>query len=487
MTTAKSGFYGTDGASADSKYRKRLVPNSDEAYFLQVNKVTGDIEVWNEEFGADKYVGVYKTDDDGNVTFEENQNWWGGAKPYEKKYFQSPEGTKSVKEFAEEVIVLDKTTGRNNEGDTNEPINEKVATKQARELINDGKENTPDDADPDDVVVDDTEALQELKDFGKDTKTRSGTREKAGSFGKLSYPKGRLASQDFIKFTLLKYEAKDVGSGTGGTGFGFGDRERVGPKGESSSRTILGSVSLPIPGGIKDENGCVWGPDKMDEMKIQTSDLARAMTGASGKDAGDVAGEIAGRVSGNSADVKKALQETLAGNAVGARNILSRMSGMVLNPNLELLFQEPTLRPFSFTFDLTPRSKSEAQEIVRIIRFFKQGMSPIRSESNLFLKSPHTFQVHFIKGGTNQEHPFIGKMKECAMTNFAVDYTPQQNYSTLAGGEMTAYKISMSLKELEPVFNDDYKDDEDSGFSSFREDPAENAALQNTLPAKIGF
>ena len=42
-------------------------------------------------------------------------------------------------------------------------------------------------------------------------------------------------------------------------------------------------------------------------------------------------------------------------------------------------------------------------------------------------------------------------------------------------------------EELEPVYNDDYGDDEDSGFSSFREDPAENAALQATLPAKIGF
>ena len=42
------------------------------------------------------------------------------------------------------------------------------------------------------------------------------------------------------------------------------------------------------------------------------------------------------------------------------------------------------------------------------------------------------------------------------MTNFGVDYTPQQNYSTLTDGFMTAYRISMQLKELEPVFNDDY-------------------------------
>ena len=73
-------------------------------------------------------------------------------------------------------------------------------------------------------------------------------------------------------------------------------------------------------------------------------------------------------------------------------------------------------------------------------------------------------------GDGNKDHPYIGKMKECAMTNFRVDYTPQQNYSTLADGFMTAYKISMDLKELEPVFNDDY---EQNGSESVKGVPAE--------------
>jgi len=147
---------------------------------------------------------------------------------------------------------------------------------------------------------------------------------------------------------------------------------------------------------------------------------------------------------------------------------------MIFNPNLELLFDKPTLRGFQFTFDLIPRSKKEAEEVVKIIRFFKQGMSPIRSESNLFLLSPNVFQVHYVLNGDGtNDHPYIGKMKECAMTNFAVDYTPQQNYSTLTDGFMTAYKIAMQLKELEPVFNDDY---EQNGSNS-----------APTVPAEIGF
>ena len=75
--------------------------------------------------------------------------------------------------------------------------------------------------------------------------------------------------------------------------------------------------------------------------------------------------------------------------------------------------------------------------------------------ANLFLKAPNTFQIHYLHLGKD-EHPFIGRAKECAMTSFEVDYTPDGNYSTLKDGFMTSYTISMSLKELEPVFYEDY-------------------------------
>ena len=44
------------------------------------------------------------------------------------------------------------------------------------------------------------------------------------------------------------------------------------------------------------------------------------------------------------------------------------------------------------------------------------------------------------------------------MTSFEVEYTPDGNYSTLKDGLMTSYTISMSFKELEPVFYEDYDD-----------------------------
>ena len=142
-----------------------------------------------------------------------------------------------------------------------------------------------------------------------------------------------------------------------------------------------------------------------------------------------------------------------------------------MNPNMELLFNSPSLRTFNFSFILAPRDKNEAMTIIKIIRFFKQGMSPIRSKSRLFLRSPHTFRLAYKhKAATKdkqKDHPFLNKFKECAMNGFGVNYTPNGNYSTYEDGVMTAYQVTMGFQELTPIYNDDYGNDpfpEEIGF-----------------------
>ena len=58
-------------------------------------------------------------------------------------------------------------------------------------------------------------------------------------------------------------------------------------------------------------------------------------------------------------EFRQAIAVALAGEAVGAQGLLSRATGTVLNPNLELLFQGPQLRPFTFQFRLSPRGIEE--------------------------------------------------------------------------------------------------------------------------------
>ena len=151
---------------------------------------------------------------------------------------------------------------------------------------------------------------------------------------------------------------------------------------------------------------------------------------------------------------------------VDSEALLARTTGMVMNPNMELLFKGPTLRPFSFKFKLSPRGQTEADTIIKIIRFFKQGSAPIRSQSNLFLKSPHIFKITYIHRGEKGElHRKLNAFKTCALQGFGVNYTPTGNYATYQDGTMVAYDINMSFTEITPIFNDDY--DMDDSFIGF--------------------
>ena len=143
--------------------------------------------------------------------------------------------------------------------------------------------------------------------------------------------------------------------------------------------------------------------------------------------------------------------------------LLTRTTGMIMNPNMELLFQGPSLRPFSFSFKLSPRSPEEAKSVIKIIRFFKQGMAPISTDSNLFLKSPNTWQLQYLEGGQN-EHKYLNKFKECALQSLNVEYTPDGNYATFEDGVMTAYNMTMTFQEIEPIFSSDYENESDDSI-----------------------
>ena len=84
------------------------------------------------------------------------------------------------------------------------------------------------------------------------------------------------------------------------------------------------------------------------------------------------------------------------------------------------------------------------------------------SGSDLFLKSPNTWKITYKHRG--QDHKYLNKFKECAMTTLTTQYTPDGNYATFETGHMVAYSITMGLQELEPVFSSDYGSNNEIGY-----------------------
>ena len=258
--------------------------------------------------------------------------------------------------------------------------------------------------------------------------------------------------QDVIKFTMLEYVPKDFSR----QNFGFSDR--------AEDRKGIGTVILPIPGGIQDTNSVQWAGQNMNALDAGLADLALSgITGGADGFFGNLK-QQADRIRGGNSEVSTAVAAAFAGAASGTGSqLLTRTTGAVINPNLELLFSGPTLRTFSFQFKMNAREKRESEEIVKIIRFFKQGSAAQKSNSHLFLKSPHTFQIQYLhRGPDGEDNPFMNKIKECALQSVAVNYTPEGNYATFPDGEMTSYELTLQFSELEPVFNNDYDQDNDA-------------------------
>ena len=285
-------------------------------------------------------------------------------------------------------------------------------------------------------------------------------------FPTLVHPTGLGQSkQDVIRFDMMEYQPQDFAA-TGQFGFTSG---RVGSRERS-----IGSVTLPIPAGISDQSSVEWGSNSMTAIDAAKAMIATtAMRAAlnkpesaiteAAKGVGDGIGSLMKTVKANSGAASAAIANSFAAAAAGVdgQSLLSRTTGQVLNPNMELLFKGPTLRPFQFTFTLAPRDKDEALRVVSIIRFFKQGMAPIRSKSNLFLKSPHTFQLRYLHRGEKEDggtglHFKLNAFKECALQTVGVNYTPTGNYATYQDGTMVAYELTLGFSELEPIYNDDF-------------------------------
>ena len=344
-----------------------------------------------------------------------------------------------------------KKIGQASAGQVKSIKNEVADNAQKKEALDKASGNGNKAAAGDDATND-----AKVKKIGEvDIEAVGGTREK--DFGLYVFPttlRSGSQGQDFLKFDMMKYEPKEIVGAMEKGSLGLSDRKK--------DRKSIGTVILPIPGGIQDQQQVQWGSDSMDAAAIALSDIALS-TITEGLGAGVDATINAAKNISKSDEVKTALATAIAGSASGAGNLLTRTTGAIMNPNMELLFNSPSLRSFNFSFTLAPRNKAEAMVVIKIIRFFKQGMSPIRSKSRLFLRSPHTFRLAYKHkvGLTNDkdDHPFLNKFKECALNGFGVNYTPSGQYSTYEDGVMTSYQMTMGFQELEPVYNDDYGND----------------------------
>jgi len=268
----------------------------------------------------------------------------------------------------------------------------------------------------------------------------------------------------------------------------------------SALSDFIGMSVLPIPNGVSDGNNVSWGADQMNSLTAGATGLALTKMGtyaATGGGVGSLAaalkvltkgqsplgvldavkGGMAANLYGDllSEAVKSAAAKGTAASAfasqvlkmaqfeVSPESILARGFGIIPNSNLELLFNSPELRQFSFSYRMSPRSKEEARNVKRIIRFFKQGMAPRKQtgqagQASFFLGTPNVFKLRY-KTGKDKPISGLNKFKVCALTGFSVNYAPEGNWAAYDEGQPVTLTMAMQFSELEPIYNTDYKTD----------------------------
>jgi len=224
------------------------------------------------------------------------------------------------------------------------------------------------------------------------------------------------------------------------------------------NKQTIGSITLPIPNGVSDQNSISFGQGTLNPVQKVISDVALKTILTGTGEGGKTVADIFKKATKNAPDVRKALAGYIAGTASGIdpNELLARTEGTIFNNNLALLFKSPTLRPFTFQFTLSPRDAGESRQVKKIIRALKQSSAVQRSKSTIFLAAPNTFGLQFFKGST--PHNFLPQLKECALLNVSVNYMPENSYMTYEDSSMVSYSLSLSFQELTPLFNSDYSD-----------------------------
>ena len=432
----KEGYYGSDDTSNTFK-------GNGTNWFTLVNKKVGDIDLYEDVLEDDKRAGTIFSES-GKLEF--NPNWF--DQDLKHKAFIN-DNIKLVKNAASETIKKGLLSA-------NSTLSPEAAGNKSKNLTKTNK--------ADEGGTDNKNALSNPTNINSQKlgKNEPGTRE--SGFGIHVFPTTLRTGndgQDFLKIDMMAFKPTKL---KGGAEEVNGKAQLTGSLGVSDrdpDRQTIGTVILPVPGGIQDSQQVSWTEDKINPMQLALANIALSTISEGVKEGATNATDLV-KSALKSEDTKTALGTYIAGQASGAQNLMTRTTGAIMNPNMELLFTSPSMRNFSFAFTLAPRSREEAKTVIKIIRFFKQGMAPIRSKSRLFLKSPHTFRLAYKRNGSENsgfgvnDHPYLNKFKECAMSSFGVNYTPNGAYSTYDDGVMTAYQINMNFQEMNPIYNDDY-------------------------------
>ena len=302
------------------------------------------------------------------------------------------------------------------------------------------------------------------------------------------------ANTDYVSFQFYNYnppfgkgELDDIGDVQGSPLATAGAATPPAPAADAATgdrnKTPLGSASALYKGYTKTS---VYGPKNKAKgyqniILFMPEDLGSEMKGQWGAAGWGLAAQSLLKTVGTKDNLAEAVTTSLAGlnsalkigvyegvtkavNGItgGEANInqvMGGISGTIINPNVEMMYQAPDLRTFTLNFKMVPRNAKEAVEIRKICTTFRRAMLPsfggqawagMAKNVGGLLTIPKIVQPTFMSGSSPNE--YIPQYKPCVISGVTINYTPDGAWAAYKGGSPVATNLSIDFKETKLIF-----------------------------------
>ena len=290
----------------------------------------------------------------------------------------------------------------------------------------------------------------------------------------LKYPNNLNEGQtDYVSFTHRKYRSNSQGGGAAAPGTGqrivlyMPNSTPVANYGNSWNST---GQNFDGPLGILKKDAAfaagkaiVGAGNTVGNLGDGESGNAMQALRDAAKEAGRDTAKLLNDATSNRGGLVKQVGMNMVGGALvgSGNNLLALTQGQIYNPNVELLYQGPQLRTFSFSFNFVPKNSGESGVVSQIIKEFKKWSAPGDPGDEGFLSVPHVWDI--VYGGKVEGK--MNKFKPCALSNVSIQDNAGSNlHTTFEDGTPTLTSITLSFNEVDILTRKDHEDGGERGF-----------------------
>ena len=141
----------------------------------------------------------------------------------------------------------------------------------------------------------------------------------------------------------------------------------------------------------------------------------------------------------------------------GGVELANKIFSRAQNPHLEVVFNSPKMRSFTYSFTMAPKDEDEQLECKNIIKLFRFHMAPqIQQQNKRFFTLPAEFDIHYMyqaPGGQAGQNNFYNKIATCVLSNCKVDYT-SSGVKSHTDGSPVIIKMDLEFQETEMITQD---------------------------------